>query len=167
MVDLLVTTMETTAAPSGLPLRCPLAGLVVAREPLARAEYLSLYRAVGGPWRWDQRLRMAPAALDAYLATPTSDVTVLRLDGEAVGLCEIDRAQSPDFELLNFGLVPAAQGRRLGPFLLDQVLRAAFAHAPRRVWLHTDTWDHPNAQATYARAGFRVVRQRIECVDDL
>ncbi|WP_416066584.1 GNAT family N-acetyltransferase [Rhizobium sp. ZK1] len=51
--------------------------------------------------------------------------------------------------------MPEDQGRRLGPYLLDWSLKEIWAHLPERVWLHTDTWDHPKAKATYERIGFK------------
>ncbi len=57
VVDLLVTYMEMLAPPRGAPLVSP-PGAVVARERLDLSSYLDLYRAVGGPVQWDQRLRM-------------------------------------------------------------------------------------------------------------
>lgn len=69
-------------------------------------------------------------------------------------------------ELAYFGLIPAFIGQRLGPYLLDVAIRAAWAREPSRVWLHTCTLDHPRALATYDRAGFRVFERKIEIGDD-
>ena len=68
--------------------------------------------------------------------------------------------------MVNFGLVPAMQGMKLGPFLLDRALRAVWQNGPRRIWLHTDTNDHPRAATVYARAGFLPYCQRLEHFDD-
>ena len=65
-------------------------------------------------------------------------------------------------ELKNFGLVQAAQGRGLGPRLLHVALEAEWRRGPSRIWLHTDTWDHPAAIPTYRRAGFVVLEVREE-----
>ena len=144
----------------------PTAGASVALERLDSASYISLYRAVGDPVQWDQRLRMAAADLERLLAQPSTHIHVLRVEGVAAGLCEFNGVGQPDVELVHFGLVPAFQGRRLGPFLLDRALRAVWSHAPRRVWLHTDTYDHPAAQSVYGRAGFKAYAQRVETFPD-
>jgi ribosomal protein S18 acetylase RimI-like enzyme len=166
MVDLRVTYMEMTQPPADPAIARPVAEAGVAREFPARDDYLSLYRAVGEAVQWDQRLRMAPEALDNFLRCPTTRVYVLRLHGRRVGFCEFDGIDPPDVELSNFGLIPDAQGQRLGPYLLDQALRSLWSNRPRRVWLHTDTNDHPKAQATYRRAGFRIYAQRVETFPD-
>ena len=162
MVQLLVTYLEMLEPPRAAPLRAPLPAARIARERPDSDSYLTLYRAVGGPWQWDQRLSLSPGDLQRFLESPSTHIFVLRLDGEAAGLCEFERVGEPDVELTNFGLVPDAQGRRLGPWLLDIALREVWSRGPRRVWLHTDTNDHPKAIATYERAGFRRYMSRME-----
>jgi GNAT superfamily N-acetyltransferase len=166
MVDLLVTYMEMLAPPQGAPRASPLAGAIVAREALDPDGYLDLYRAVGGPVQWDQRLRMAEAELETLLADDATHIHVLRVDGEAGGLCEFNHVGQAAIELAHFGLVPAFQGKRLGPFLLDRALRGAWSHRPQRLWLHTDTYDHPAAQSVYGRAGFKPYARRMETFPD-
>jgi ribosomal protein S18 acetylase RimI-like enzyme len=129
----------------------------IVREHLALEEYLALYRNVGESLRWDQRLQMPEADLAVLLASGALNIYVLR-DGHshALGFCEFDRHAFPEVELKNFGLIPGAQGRGLGPWLLSVALREEWAAIPARIWLHTDTWDHPAAIRVYERAGFRV-----------
>ncbi|WP_217577383.1 N-acetyltransferase [Mesorhizobium sp. GbtcB19] len=166
MVDLLVTYMEMLEAPQGTPRASPLPGAIVAREKLDLSDYLDLYRAVGGPVQWDQRLRVPEAELETVLADAATHIHVLRVDGEAAGFCEFNGVGEAAIELVHFGLVPAFQGKRLGPFLLDRALRAAWSHRPQRLWLHTDTHDHPAARSVYERAGFRVYARRMETFPD-
>ncbi|RRH96422.1 GNAT family N-acetyltransferase [Mesorhizobium tamadayense] len=166
MVELLVTYMEMTAPPPGDELSVPIPGATVAREVLDLPAYVDLYRAVGAPVQWDQRLRMNSAELARLLAHPSMLINVLRVDGEAAGLCEFSGVGERVVELTHFGLVPNFQGRRLGPFLLDQSLRAVWSYGPERLWLHTDTYDHPRAQSVYKRAGFRPYAQQMETFPD-
>ncbi|RJT32128.1 GNAT family N-acetyltransferase [Mesorhizobium waimense] len=166
MVDLLVTYMEMTAPPSGDAFAAPAPGAMVARETLDIDGYVSLYRAVGEPVQWDQRLRMGSGELERLLALASTHTHVLRVDGEAAGLCEFNGVGQAEVELTHFGLIPAFQGGKLGPFLLDRSLRAAWSHRPRRLWLHTDTYDHPGAQSVYRRAGFKPYAQLMETFPD-
>ena len=144
----------------------PAAGASVALERLDSASYISLYRAVGEPVQWDQRLRIAAEDRERLPALPPTHIPVLRVEGAAAGLCEFNGVGQAEVELVHFGLVPTFHGRRLGPFLLDQALRAVWSHAPQRVWLHTDTYDHPSAQSVYGRAGFKPYEQRMEAFPD-
>ena len=161
-MKLLVTYMEMRNPPEGPALPAPSADLSICEERLSVADYIALYRAVGAPLDWDSRLRLPQDTLAAFLSAPSTRIFVLRERGGAAGFCEFDAAGMPDIELTHFGLVPAAYGRRLGPFLLDTALRAVWSEATWRLWLHTDTKDHAKAQATYARAGFAAYKQQVE-----
>lgn len=137
-------------------------------ERLTRAAYLELYRRVGGPLRWDTRLKLTAGELDGLLAGSALHVYVLReRTSEAVGFCEFDRSEFPSIELKHFGLVPEAQGRGLGSKLLTAALVREWQTGPERIWLHTDTWDHPAAVPVYQRAGFRVYDVRFEPPESL
>lgn len=109
---------------------------------------------------------MPAQALVAWLKLDTSHIHILREDGKAVGLCEFDAAEFPTVELTHFGLVPNARGRGLGSFLLDSGLRSCWTLKPERLWLHTDTNDHPNAITVYQRAGFQRYAERLELFAD-
>ncbi len=156
-----VTYMELLEAP-----RPPLARSGperIVREPLTHESYLALYRAVGESLKWDQRLNMPQAELAALLAGRRLNLHVLRDGaGHALGFCEFDRGAFPQVELKNFGLIPQARGQGLGPWLLSVALHEEWQSGPARIWLHTDTWDHPAAIAVYERAGFRVYATREE-----
>lgn len=135
----------------------------VSLERLTPAAYLTLYRRVGGPLRWDQRLSLPPRDLETLLGGDALHIYVLRdLGNDALGFCEFDRSEFPQIELKNFGLVPEAQGRGLGPWLLATALQDEWRSTPERIWLHTDTWDHPAAVQVYQKAGFRVFDVRAE-----
>ncbi|MEP9372990.1 GNAT family N-acetyltransferase [Mesorhizobium sp. KR1-2] len=166
MVDLLVTYLEMTDAPQGAVFPAPVAAARIERETLDPAEYVALYRAVGEPLNWDMRLRMPAEELRDFLTNPATHVYVLRVDGRAVGLCEFDGVGQPEVELVHFGLIADVQGQKLGPCLLDRALREVWSHATQRVWLHTDTSDHPKAKSTYQRAGFRIFAERMETFPD-
>lgn len=162
-MNLLVTYMELLTQPPRAAVHpAPSANLEIRAEHPSVEDYLSLYRAIGEPLTWDLRLRMPVEAVAQFLSAPSTRTFILREEGQPVGLCEFDAAEAEDVELTHFGLVPAAYGRRLGPFLLANALYAVWRAGTRRIWLHTDTNDHPKAQAVYARAGFKTYMQRME-----
>lgn len=153
--------LELTQLPAPIP---PRAGHErIEREELDLKDYLDIYQRVGEPLRWDQRLRMPRTELDALLQSGRIATYLLRdVSGNAQGLCEFDRTHAPEIELKNFGLIPQAQGRGLGPWLLATALHHEWQFNPTRIWLHTDTWDHPSAIRVYERAGFRTYLTRDE-----
>lgn len=166
MVDLMVTYLEMTTPPAGAAKLSSLPGFAVEQARMGRDAYLALYRRVGEPFQWDQRLRMEPGALDQHLAYPSTHIYTLRNGDEAAGLCEFSGVGQEDVELANFGLVPGMQGKGLGGFFLDSALRDCWRHAPKRIWLRTDTNDHPNAVAVYGKAGFKPYLRRVESFPD-
>ena len=144
-------------------------------EAMSGTDYRELYRRVGEPLRWDTRLDMPIGELESLLAGSSLNTYVLRAGeaagmpggGTALGFCEFERQAFPEIELKHFGLVPEAQGRGLGPWLLSTALGLEWATGASRIWLHTDTWDHPAAVAVYQRAGFRIYDRRYQAVEGL
>jgi GNAT superfamily N-acetyltransferase len=53
-------------------------------------------------------------------------------------------------------------GRGLGKFFLQWALDKAWGYAPGRLWLHTDTEDHPAALPLYVKMGFTVYKEEVE-----
>jgi ribosomal protein S18 acetylase RimI-like enzyme len=160
-----VSYLELTRAPAP-PENLFHAGRIAA-EKLSIDEYLSLYKLVGQSVRWDQRLRMPRTELAALLASRRSQIYVLRGPlNQPIGFCEFERAL-PEIELRNFGLIPSAQGKGLGSYLLRASLEEEWQLGPRRIWLHTDNWDHPAAIKLYQSAGFQIYLTREESPGDL
>jgi GNAT superfamily N-acetyltransferase len=160
-----VSYLELIQSP--LPIRTHLGDERVSQERLCVDEYLDLYRRVGEPLRWDQRLKMSRSELIRLLESEHSQIYVLR-DGRggALGLCEFERCL-PEIELKNFGLVTRAQGKGLGSWLLRTALHHEWRLQPSRIWLHTDSWDHPAAVHLYQDTGFRIYMAREEPPGDL
>jgi GNAT superfamily N-acetyltransferase len=168
MTRLLVSYLSLRAPPSAVPEKGR-GDLTIRREMLNVESYLSLYRSVGEPWRWDQRLKMDRATLSRHLDSSDCDIIIARhADNTTLGFCEFDSTRLPDIQLVNFGLIPHLQGRGLGPILLREALYTVWqTRLPQRIWLHTDEWDHPGALKVYRRAGFVVDRQSYEEAADL
>jgi GNAT superfamily N-acetyltransferase len=155
-----VSYLELTRPPA--PLTDCLHSERVAAESLSIDEYLRLYAHVGAPVRWDQRLKMPRTELASILGSTRSQIYVLRdAFTQAIGFCEFER-NLPEIELKNFGLIPSAQGKGLGSFLLRTALHQEWQLHPRRIWLHTDNWDHPAAIKVYESVGFQIYLVRDE-----
>jgi ribosomal protein S18 acetylase RimI-like enzyme len=166
MVRLFVTYMEQRQGLDGEALVPSKPDACVIAERLNVTDYLRLYRIIGEPVQWDDRLRMPPEALTHFLADTTVYFFILYVGSSRLGLCEAVHDMNNEIEITHFGLVPEAQGQKLGSFLLDHALRALWARQPRRIWLHTDTNDHPRAVKTYERAGFQIYERRWEDFPD-
>ena len=74
--------------------------------------------------------------------------------GAPAGYFELRRDRTNGAEIVYFGLLPEFTGRGLGGHLLTSAAEAAWSQGPERVWLHTNTMDHPSALPNYLRRGF-------------
>jgi len=124
--------------------------------------YRYLYREVGRPWFWIERLDWSDARIAGHLQAPGIELWLLTVGGTPAGFFELHRT-AHDVEIAYFGLLPEFIGRRLGPALLTVAARQAWQSGPARVWLHTCSLDHPAAIRNYQRIGF--VRYREERYD--
>ena len=57
-------------------------------------------------------------------------------------------------ELAYFGLIPDFIGRGLGQFLMSAAIDTAWSRQIDRLWVHTNTLDHPRALPLYQQMGF-------------
>lgn len=55
--------------------------------------------------------------------------------------------------------MPEFIGQGLGKFFLRWAIERAWGYAPRRLWLHTCSLDHPAALPNYLKAGFAVFKE--------
>jgi GNAT superfamily N-acetyltransferase len=160
-----VRTYLTLDDPAALrPARAPARDVRIVRHAACPvADYRRLYKDVGEPWFWHDRLEWSDAELAEHLAKPTVAVRELMVGGESAGYYELQRQADGSVEIVYFGLTPAFIGRGLGGMLLTEAVREAFAMGGTRVWLHTCTLDSPNALPAYESRGFRAYRtQRLE-----
>jgi GNAT superfamily N-acetyltransferase len=161
-----VTLLEMTERPVLRPINGA-EGLTLQRvaspDP---AWYRGLFERVGRDLLWFSRLRMPEAELAAILASPDVEISVLSRDGVAEGLLELDFREPGQCELAFFGVTPALVGSGAGRLMMNAAIAQAFARPIRRFWLHTCTFDHPNALPFYIRSGFRPFERQIEIADD-
>jgi GNAT superfamily N-acetyltransferase len=159
LVEVTVFHLEMLA-PSHRSVPAPREGLTVVHVLAPTVpDYRSLYDAVGKDYYWLSRRKMLDAALAAILGDPRNELHVLHVEGTPAGLAELDRSQTDQIELLQFGLLPEYIGQGLGRWFLQWIIDRAWSYGPRRFWLHTCTLDHPAALPNYLKAGFVLFKQ--------
>ena len=121
--------------------------------------YRYLYREVGRPWHWIDRLPWSDEHIRAHVASPGIEIWLLTHDTVPAGFAELERATDGSVEIVYFGLLPDFIGRRAGRPFLEAIVGRAWDGGTTRVWLHTCTLDHPRALTNYLAGGFRVVRE--------
>ena len=166
-IECVVTYLEMLARPTLPPLQPPLGKklALMRAEPPSLSFYRYLYDAVGRDWRWTLRKRVRDAELRAIIEDPAVEIDVLHVAGVPAGFSELDRRRTPEIELAYFGLAPEFIGQGLGAYFLNWTVRRAWEYTPERLWVHTNTLDHPRALGLYQRMGF-VVYDRVSAIAD-
>jgi GNAT superfamily N-acetyltransferase len=133
------------------------------RSPCPVSTYRRLYREVGEPWFWHDRLEWSDEQLEEYLAAPSVGIWELEVDGASAGYFELQRHGDGSVEIVYFGLLQRFIGRGLGGFMLTRAVTEAWAMGANRVWLHTCTLDSDRALPGYKARGFREFKtERLE-----
>jgi GNAT superfamily N-acetyltransferase len=130
------------------------AAVYVLRRPCTVAYYRELYRRVGEPWHWRDRLTWSDDRLHAHLESPDIAVWELRIDDDLAGYFELGRLPDGSVEILYFGLVEQYIGRRLGAAMLTRAADEAWLMGATRVFLNTCTLDSTHALPNYIARGF-------------
>ncbi len=117
-----------------------------------------LYTEVGRPYHWIDRLHWTDLQIREYLSDPSLGLYVMWVSGAPAGYFELRRESGGSFEIVYFGLLDQFTGQGLGGYMLTEAARMAWAAGASRVWLHTNTLDHPAALPNYLKRGFRVTR---------
>ena len=114
-----------------------------------------LYTEVGRAYHWIDRLPWTDDEIRAYVNDPDVSLWLMTVAGAPAGYFELRRDRVGGVEIVYFGLLPEYTGRGLGGHLLTVAVEEAWALGGDRVWLHTNTLDHPAALPNYLKRGFR------------
>lgn len=166
-IPVVITYLEMTSKPAHEPVPRPAGQLALLRaHDMPVAMYRYFYRAVGGPWFWWERCRMADDAIASIIHDPRVELYLFHVDGCPAGYVEIDRRAGNVVNINHMGLLPEFIGRKLGQYLLRQSIETAWITDPAKVTVDTCTLDHPAALRSYQRAGFTPYAQRRIEIDD-
>lgn len=132
------------------------------RDPLLERTY----REVGAPHRWsvDSWLR--------YGSPPARRHWLIEVELQPAGVLTLLALPGNEVEIVSFGLLTAFHGQGVGASALTGAVDlawTAYGTPVRRVWLHTNSFDHPRALPNYGRRGFDVVEtveRVVEVPDD-
>lgn len=160
-----VTYLDMTAPPTGP--RVERSDLALRHVPSPNlAWYRALNRRIGERWLWFNHAVTPDDKLRAQLASPTTEIYTLSRDDDVIGLAELSRAIDGEVEIVMFGVIEEAIGTGSGRFMMEAALARAWAPGVNRVWLHTCSFDHPDAIRFYLARGFKAYKYAIEVTDD-
>ncbi len=132
----------------------PTVALISARNIPARY-YSYLYELVGKAHHWEERRNMSPEDIFEKINSENCAISILYADGCPAGFFELVWENSPDdIEIKYMGLAPDYQGLGLGKWFIATAISSAWARKPQRVFLETNTLDHPAALPLYQKLGF-------------
>lgn len=153
------TYLEMTDRSEMVPAKSPAVEIDVRQADIACPELNRFfYTAIGGDWYWIDRLSWTYEQWMAAITQPGHETWVAYLKGNPVGYFELDGGSGGDIELAYFGILPQFTGQGMGGSLLTVAINRAWEQGAKRVWLHTSSFDHPQALKNYQARGFRVVK---------
>lgn len=161
-----ITYLERTAPPVRRPVLPPDVNIERATG-ISAATYLELFREVGEPWLWWERLTLSETRLQALLDAPTTEIYLCHVaGGDVAGFAELDRQDATAPRICYLGLKRGFVGRGMGDLLIGHCVEKAWGPTVKRVELDTCDFDHPAALDFYQRHGFCIVREETEIWDD-
>ena len=110
---------------------------------------------IGRPYFWVERRLWSDEQLKAHLVNDKIALYVLYLGGVPAGMAELDFREKGIAHMAYFGLTPEFTGRRIGPWLLYQMVELAWAEGVEKMLLNTCTLDHRKALCHLSARGLR------------
>jgi GNAT superfamily N-acetyltransferase len=101
----------------------------------------------------------------AYINDPAITTWLLSVWSSPAGYFELRKEPVGNVEIAYFGLLKHFHGRGLGGHFLTQAAQTAWESGAKRVWLHTNTMDHPAALPNYLKRGFKVFKTENFLID--
>lgn len=121
-----------------------------------------LYQLVGTDWEWGDLDDWSDEQWRAIVESDDHRTWVAYYRGSIAGYFELYRPGGTDTEIRYFGLVPGVIGKGFGGPLLSHAIESAWSWpGTQRVWVHTCTFDHPNALANYRARGMKLYREEL------
>lgn len=130
-------------------------------KPVDPDLYRKYYYGVGEKYYWLDRMVMDNDELFQKVNAENVEIFLFYVNDEIAGYIEF-LVEEKFVEILYFGLMPEFIGKGYGKYFLQWVIGKAWSYHPQWIQLNTCTLDHPNALATYKKAGFAEVRTEIQ-----
>ena len=115
------------------------------------------YKQIGKNYHWVDRLVWTDKNWIEYVSSPNLFTFVLKNNDDIAGFFELmyhkDKLET---EIAYFGLLKEYFGKKLGGYMLSEVIKKSFSYNVKRVWAHTCSLDHKNALKNYLSRGMKI-----------
>ena len=120
------------------------------------------YKQVGKKYNWFDRLVWNDQNWINYISKTYVSTYVLKYNKDLVGFSELILDQKKnEIEIAYLGILEEYFGKKLGGFLLSELIKKSFSFNIKRVWVHTCSLDHKNALQNYLSRGMKVFKSEI------
>ena len=118
------------------------------------------YKNIGKKHQWIDRLVWTESQWIDYISNEKVKTYIFKNVDDLVGFFElIFSPEKNEVEIAYFGLLEEYQNKKLGSYLLSQVIKKSFVDNIIRVWVHTCSLDHKNALRNYLSRGMKVFKK--------
>ena len=117
------------------------------------------YKNIGKNYHWIDRLIWTDQNWNDYVSNQSLSTYILKDKEEMEGYFElIFNKVKNEVEVAYFGILEENFGKKLGGYLLSEVIRISFSLGFKRVWAHTCSLDHKNALNNYTSRGMKIFK---------
>jgi len=115
------------------------------------------YKQIGKNYQWIDRLIWTDKNWIEYVSSPNLFTFVLKNNDDIAGFFELMHHKDKlEIEIAYFGLLKEYFGKKLGGYMLSEVIKKSFSYNVKRVWAHTCSLDHKNALKNYLSRGMKI-----------
>ena len=120
------------------------------------------YKQIGKKYHWIDRLEWTDQKWINYVLNKNLVTLVLKNKEDPVGYCElIMHYNKNEIEIAYFGILEEYFGKKLGGYLLSEVIKKSFSMGINRIWLHTCSLDNENALKNYLSRGMKIFKEEL------
>ena len=117
------------------------------------------YKRIGKNCHWTDRLIWSNLNWIDYVSNEKLSTYILKNKEEIAGYFELIIDHNiKEIEIAYFGILEEYYGKKLGGYLLSEVIKNSFSKGATRLWAHTCSLDHKNALKNYLARGMKIFK---------
>ena len=118
------------------------------------------YRQIGKDHFWRDRLLWSDKEWQKYINNKNLETGIMKINDEFVGFYEQEFHENKnEIELIQMGILKEYQGKKLGSFLLNYIIKNVLSRNIERLWVHTCSLDHKHALNNYLSRGLTIFKE--------